>query len=43
MGSPYLLGDSDPADPANGWSKTWAYLTELNKYVSQYPSGTSTK
>ena len=42
MGLPYLLGDSDPADPTNGWSKTWAYLTELNKYVSQYPSGTST-
>lgn len=42
MGLPYLLGDSDPADPTNGWSKTWAYLTELNKYVNQYPSGTST-
>lgn len=41
MGLPYLLGDSDPSDPTNGWSKTWAYLTELNKYVSQYPSGTS--
>ncbi|HEX4790223.1 MAG TPA: extracellular solute-binding protein [Actinospica sp.] len=41
MGLPYLLGDSDPTDPTNGWSKTWAYLTELNKYVSQYPSGTS--
>lgn len=42
MGLPYLLGDTDPADPANGWSKTWAYLTELNKYVSNYPSGTTT-
>ena len=42
MGLPYLLGDSDPSDPTNGWSKTWAYLTELNKYVAQYPSGTST-
>lgn len=41
MGLPYLLGDSDPTDPTNGWSKTWAYLTELNKYVDQYPSGTS--
>jgi putative spermidine/putrescine transport system substrate-binding protein len=41
MGLPYLLGDSDPTDPANGWSKTWAYLTELNKYISQYPSGTT--
>jgi len=25
----------------NGWAKTWAYLTELNKYVTLYPSGTS--
>jgi putative spermidine/putrescine transport system substrate-binding protein len=41
MGLPYLLGDSDPTDPTNGWSKTWAYLTELNKYVDTYPSGTS--
>lgn len=41
MGLPYLLGDSDPTDPVNGWSKTWAYLTELNKYVSTYPTGTS--
>jgi putative spermidine/putrescine transport system substrate-binding protein len=41
MGLPYLLGDSDPTDPTNGWSKTWAYLTELNKYVDQYPSGTT--
>jgi putative spermidine/putrescine transport system substrate-binding protein len=41
MGLPYLLGDSDPTDPTNGWSKTWAYLTELNKYVSSYPSGTT--
>ncbi|MCL2731958.1 MAG: extracellular solute-binding protein, partial [Actinomycetia bacterium] len=29
MGLPYLLGDSQPTDPVNGWSKTWAYLTEL--------------
>lgn len=42
MGLPYLLGDTDPSDPTNGWSKTWAYLTELNKYVSNYPSGTTT-
>jgi len=41
MGLPYLLGDKDPKDPVNGWEKTWAYLAELNKYVSQYPSGTS--
>jgi putative spermidine/putrescine transport system substrate-binding protein len=41
MGLPYLLGDSDPKDPVNGWAKTWAYLTELNKYVTLYPSTTS--
>lgn len=41
MGLPYLLGDRDPSDPTNGWSNTWAYLTELNQYVSTYPSGTS--
>ncbi|HEY4419860.1 MAG TPA: extracellular solute-binding protein, partial [Pseudonocardia sp.] len=29
MGLPYILGDSDPKDPVNGWSKTWAYLAEL--------------
>ncbi|WP_078849494.1 extracellular solute-binding protein [Streptomyces sp. NRRL F-5126] len=41
MGLPYLLKDSDPTDPTNGWSRTWAYLTELNKYAAQYPSKTS--
>src|SRR3954468_20003920 len=41
MGLPYLLGDSNPKDPVNGWSKTWAYLAELNKYVTLYPAATS--
>jgi putative spermidine/putrescine transport system substrate-binding protein len=41
MGLPYLLGDSDPKDPVNGWAKTWAYLAELNEYVTLYPSSTS--
>jgi putative spermidine/putrescine transport system substrate-binding protein len=41
MGLPYLLGDSNPKDPINGWTKTWAYLSELNKYVTLYPSSTS--
>jgi putative spermidine/putrescine transport system substrate-binding protein len=41
MGLPYLLGDSDPKDPVNGWAKTWAYLAELNKYITLYPSATS--
>ncbi|WP_433064331.1 extracellular solute-binding protein [Dactylosporangium sp. CS-033363] len=41
MGLPYLLGDKDPKDPTAGWEKTWAYLAELNKYVTLYPSTTS--
>lgn len=41
MGLPYLLGDSNPADPTNGWTKTWAYLAELGKYISAYPPKTS--
>jgi putative spermidine/putrescine transport system substrate-binding protein len=41
MGLPYLLGDSDPKDPVNGWSKTWAYLKELNQSITLYPSVTS--
>ena len=40
QGLPYLLGDSDPRDPGT-WDKTWAYLTELGKYIQYYPSGTS--
>lgn len=38
---PYLLGDSDPADPEEGWDKTWAYLAELGKYVSSYPASST--
>jgi putative spermidine/putrescine transport system substrate-binding protein len=41
MGLPYILGDSDPKDPVNGWSKTWTFLGELNKYIDVYPSTTS--
>ncbi|MGI8332587.1 extracellular solute-binding protein [Actinomadura scrupuli] len=41
MGLPYILGDSDPRDPAAGWTKTWAYLKELGKYVEYYPTGTA--
>jgi putative spermidine/putrescine transport system substrate-binding protein len=40
MGLPYVLGDTDPKDPAKGWDKTWAYLKELGQYVEYYPSGT---
>jgi putative spermidine/putrescine transport system substrate-binding protein len=41
MGLPYILGDSNPKDPMNGWTKTWQYLAELNKYVTLYPSTTT--
>ncbi|MDR1387920.1 MAG: extracellular solute-binding protein [Propionibacteriaceae bacterium] len=41
MGLPYVLGDSDPLDPVNGWTKTWAYLKELNQYIDYYPTGTA--
>ena len=41
MGLPYLLGDANPKDPVAGWAKTWQYLSELNKYVTLYPSTTS--
>lgn len=40
MGLPYLLGDTDPKDPAKGWDKTWAYLKELHKNIEYYPAGT---
>jgi putative spermidine/putrescine transport system substrate-binding protein len=41
MGLPYILGDSDPKDPENGWATTWAFLAELGQYVDYYPSGTT--
>jgi putative spermidine/putrescine transport system substrate-binding protein len=41
MGLPYILGDSGPRDPVNGWAKTWTYLKELGKYVEYYPTGTA--
>ena len=40
MGLPYMLGDSDPSDPVNGWTKTWAYLKELGTTIDTYPTGT---
>ncbi|NUR29831.1 MAG: extracellular solute-binding protein [Catenulispora sp.] len=38
---PYLLGDSDPADPVSGWTKTWDYLKQLGQYVSSYPTSST--
>ena len=40
QGLPYILGDSDPSDPENGWDKTWAYLKELGATIDNYPTGT---
>ena len=40
QGLPYILGDSDPKDPENGWDKTWAYLQQLGETVDTYPTGT---
>ena len=40
MGLPYILGDSDPMDPTNGWTKTWDFLTQLGQYIDVYPTGT---
>lgn len=41
MGLPYILKDSDPKDPSNGWPKTWAYLKDLDRYIEYYPTGTT--
>lgn len=40
MGLPYILGDTNPKDPAKGWDKTWAYLKELGQGIEYYPTGT---
>ncbi len=41
QGLPYILGDSDPSDPINGWAKSWAYLKELGTGIDYYPGGTT--
>ena len=41
MALPYLLGDSNPQDPTNGWAKTWAYLKDLGQYIKVYQTGTT--
>lgn len=38
---PYMLGDSNPADPVNGWTKTWAYLEQLGQYITSYPTSST--
>jgi putative spermidine/putrescine transport system substrate-binding protein len=41
MGLPYILGDSNPADPVNGWTKTWQFLKDVKPYIATNPSSTS--
>ncbi len=41
QGLPYILGDKDPADPVNGWDKSWDYLGAIGESVDYYPSGTA--
>jgi putative spermidine/putrescine transport system substrate-binding protein len=40
QGLPYILGDTDPKDPKDGWAKTWDYLAALGKNIEYYPTGT---
>ncbi len=40
MGLPYLLGDTSPLDPINGWSKTWAFLKDIKGSIDTPPTGT---
>ncbi|GAB3002579.1 extracellular solute-binding protein [Amycolatopsis acidiphila] len=41
MSLPYELGDANPADPVNGWTRTWDYLRELGRYVAAYPASST--
>lgn len=38
---PHLLRDADPADPREGWARSWAFLEELGEYVSFYASSSA--
>ncbi|MEO6889063.1 MAG: extracellular solute-binding protein, partial [Ktedonobacteraceae bacterium] len=40
MGLPYLLKDSDPKDPAHGWTKTWSFLKDIGSSIDYYPART---
>jgi putative spermidine/putrescine transport system substrate-binding protein len=40
MGLPYLLGDSNPEDPSNGWAKTWQFLKDIKPYILTNPAKT---
>lgn len=34
---PHLLGDIAPADPVDGWDRTWEWLAALDPHVAFYP------
>ncbi len=40
MGLPYLLGDSNPEDPTNGWANTWQFLKDIQPYTLTNPAKT---
>jgi putative spermidine/putrescine transport system substrate-binding protein len=40
MGLPYLLNDSDPQDPTNGWANTWQFLQDIKPYTLTNPAKT---
>jgi putative spermidine/putrescine transport system substrate-binding protein len=41
VGLPYILGDSNPRDPANGWAKTWEFAKAIGEYIEYYPASTA--
>jgi len=41
MGLPYLLGDSNPSDPTNGWTNTWQFLKDIKGATLTNPIKTS--
>ena len=43
MDLPYLLGDRDPKDPVNGWSRNWVYLKALTYDTGYFYPGPVTK
>ncbi|WP_421991954.1 extracellular solute-binding protein [Roseococcus sp.] len=38
MALPHLLRDSDPSDPQLGWTRSWAWLKEVDSFIDYYPS-----
>lgn len=37
MSLPYLLGDTAPSDPVNGWERTWSFLADIGTRIGDYP------